>query len=1733
MACKLDVDKVVQQLIEREVKNISPIRNNTANTTPKFNKEDINSIAKLNKQFGEKVITYEPSSFADTLGSILISISDSLYNRYIKAIDVKRAEENTKQARKDLEQDAQRAGVDYTDDYLFQKLTKLVDNVEETVEPLNKKLEKNVSSKNNINKITNVVEDTPEQKVFFKKPKAEIKNMTDVSVDNTSGKNTGHLISAYNYSSNNDGKTNVTNILKAIKESSTNRSYKMLATILLEISQNQNILDGIFLNLSNKNEYSNNKITLDVSEKNSDKFNKSFQYNFLHEIVHHFTVNKMNDGSALSKTLVRNIQGLITELESEENLQKAIDLFGLKTTVPELQNKLQQLRMEQQTSQEESLVSFSSELERSILNPLINPFEFVASIMNDENTQKWMGEVKITSTETSILNKFIDFVKGVFNNFVRSLNLDVTKFNQTALNDGLTNVIKLLSSELKTESQLDLFASLKPIAKLAKTVEKEKNAIFEIKKENIQNIEERRKLLWNEYNKIQISILEKEEKSKQIEAVYKRITTITKSIEKLKNEFSIAIFEEENFKAVEIVKEILKKENPTVSELFEAIDVFQTNDKLLKLTIKEDFKENLPPELIQAIKNINANNSLYKNELVDIAKNKLLKIVRDEQGRDIDLKNFYENNDPDNYGTLASFLNGEDTHNPMVQAVATFIYDMGIKTKDEIADSKIKDEKMLNRFVNQFDFKQLLLERAEYDPITNVTKIIKNFKTRVSNDYYKHLKSIRNSANNILNKRSKIAFLNSEYNKANFIVDIRFLYPSEFNEDLGSKILTEDNKKNYLKNLKDFLKKEYTEFSDEFIEVRLNELLKQAEYKIEAYKEAKLLAFELIKEDNEQDVAEQTRLELNWLSYNSPFLLLNESYSLSEMSMDLKTQIPYSKTTAKVTEDGETKFVSFGRVDPITNKFEKKRLADNYLVAKKPRRKDFSGKLTGYISDEYTKWENDYVEKVLPAIENNTEIPLTMFGFLKFVQELQKEYLKFLPNYLKKDVSYFQMLDVSKDWEEVMSEVSLFNKLKLAPELIWDDVVNTASIPLLEEQDKKIDLLTQQIKKEFNPNFQKDSFNQKGLGDLKTNDVFKYFDFIRNAAITYKYKSEYENNFKIAQFLYSQGVLKTIEGEAFNADKQLFDWMIDNKLYNEVKDSRQQTDPKFYTGESSKKYKLTRAEREKLKIYNKQVEDILKKYPDIDSAPEEVVKTYNEIISNISGIKRQRTGGTTYDLSESYTRFKFMGWSPLGRVYDTINTSYINNFSAAIDGRIINKSGLLKSLGVVNASYGAGYVGAMGLTTSGILGGMALIGLTPFTLPTIGAIGAIGVIGTAVQTGLDQTALKQKTSQLLYRLGALEHFDYLSETDRVSITNGNLQLLKPYTLLEKADVYNKATTAIAVLFTTKIKDKNGDLRPLWDAFIIDNGDLIWNSDFLPQSAYELSFTGETSKDWISLRKNTERVMKFVHGDMASGFSTSLSRKETSKRALLFMKTYLVQEGNKAFSERSYDPLTNTEYTGRWAGYSQTIVKALKGKPYDEVELIAYRQMQFQLSLWTGFLLAGYILAKSVSDDDKEEWYYMIMNFFNRNSGDTGVTLDPDLGKYDTLAKTFPQFKTYLEVVKLATIIIPKSISEGDEMSRQEMASNKMLSKNVLLETEMRDVYLDEEDKENDILTEVKFYKMYDPSIDREYDFVRNPEKYQKVVPEHSRIGNQILKILPFTSAYKSLENSKKVNNLIK
>ena len=133
MACRLDVQRTIKTVVEDRIDNITTVKDGVAGVTYKFNDKNIAQIDKLNREFGEKVVNYHYPVYSDQSGYITIDISDSLYDKYIEQIDIRRnnaeIKRNTQEARKALEEDAKRAGQKYDDRYLFQRYNQQADSL--------------------------------------------------------------------------------------------------------------------------------------------------------------------------------------------------------------------------------------------------------------------------------------------------------------------------------------------------------------------------------------------------------------------------------------------------------------------------------------------------------------------------------------------------------------------------------------------------------------------------------------------------------------------------------------------------------------------------------------------------------------------------------------------------------------------------------------------------------------------------------------------------------------------------------------------------------------------------------------------------------------------------------------------------------------------------------------------------------------------------------------------------------------------------------------------------------------------------------------------------------------------------------------------------------------------------------------------------------------------------------------------------------------------------------------------------------------------------------------------------------------------------------------------------------------------------------------------------------------------------------------------------------------------
>jgi len=96
MACKLDVDESVQNLVQRTVKNIGTIKDGVALVTKNFSNLDLDAIKSINEKAKEKLVTYTRNDVVDLPGKIVISISEKLYKSSMAFIQAARDKKSKK-----------------------------------------------------------------------------------------------------------------------------------------------------------------------------------------------------------------------------------------------------------------------------------------------------------------------------------------------------------------------------------------------------------------------------------------------------------------------------------------------------------------------------------------------------------------------------------------------------------------------------------------------------------------------------------------------------------------------------------------------------------------------------------------------------------------------------------------------------------------------------------------------------------------------------------------------------------------------------------------------------------------------------------------------------------------------------------------------------------------------------------------------------------------------------------------------------------------------------------------------------------------------------------------------------------------------------------------------------------------------------------------------------------------------------------------------------------------------------------------------------------------------------------------------------------------------------------------------------------------------------------------------------------------------------------------------------
>jgi len=1375
-----------------------------------------------------------------------------------------------------------------------------------------------------------------------------------------------------------------------------------------------------------------------------------------------------------------------------------------------------------------------------------------------------------------------------------------------------------------TGEQLNLFGSLKPLLKLPDVniedsdLTPEQIAEKEIILRLVDKYRQRRNDLWNAKNNIyKDKDLSPEQKEEKLEDIQDRINIINANEENLIANLNGELFHNIATKELNYAEAVLAKENVTVGEVLESVQIVITykdiyNDIINDLAKETSKVEGVDPTLLAALRRGHKKATGLLTPLRAASEKYIVSKYKDIYGEEMTPEELFRQMDRSTE-LRSMLLPAVDSMNILNRFLGRLIHDSSVSRDMGTFHFTQKIEKLHKKAKEAgFDSKEHVIEYDYEDPITGLPGKKLDWITRYNPDAYAKMKAdiYKNAPEN---KKKKREYFRKAFHEVSYDVDLRYLFPEEYNLETNEelRIATEGDqlsaKDIYLAVLRQYYREEYSQqYGETYTMYRLNEILRQAIEKGEAYIEDKQEAFKLI-EDNEPDMAIAFTKKQDWLARNSPFFLLDEQYALRPNASTQFDLLPaHSKYPPKISEldsEGNQKTVPWTVVDPITGKFIPNRLGKKYIT-KKYRNKRADGSLTGLINEKYSNWEKEYSEIAYPVeqknlldrlagIEPKEEVPFTQFGFLRERMDNQKMFVKMFPYHLTKDLKWYNYLDIGRSLDEKLGELSIFYKFSVYPGLIWDNAVSAISIPYYEKGIQKLDLVTQEVRKNYDPSILGNTMNTQGIGDFKTKDAIYYDLTIMKAAIEFQTKADIENSIKILQYLQKYGELTNPgqvdkEGEmgkgtpySSSPDKEVFDWTINKMLYNEGENmffSQTESD-KFRAGSISlselhnsktkllgilpSKLKLTSVEREKLNRLEKRKSQIANFIRDaqnqgkplseekVDALRDELIRI-NEAIERIVRVSTPRM---KYKMFHAFLRTKFMGYNVYGRIMDTTSTGILGNAVEAADGRLFGYKDLAQSWALCLKHYALPYASAGLLTYSALNYGiesalrlvnpeslLATIGssLTPGATADLVGLGVAAGAGALVVNKIIWVKEKMKMDQLMQLFGQFNTFETFNNEQIQQLAAKKISILAPMGLASMGELFNKATTFFSVLFAQKVTDLEGKKRPLYDAYVIgDNGFIRWNEEeFGPASDKGMSLYEGNTKKMLEVRRIAERAIAKVSGDY-SKHAEKLFKKGSSilYTELLFLRQFIGQYLYQRWGDEWKDGVLNMKQTGYYKAPYKTVKKYFKGEEIPEHYWAANRKALVGGAVILGGLYMLSYMLKSVWERDKatavDDSVAIALNLANRAWANETQALDPGVFKAKSISGVSPTLTTMYQVMDVfAAYRKASKMPKSWPFWKRDALDNTELKALKLMP---KNEFIDTEysDSYSDFYEE-----MVEDSTNKYMEIstgLETTSQYQTlpyVGESMSRMGYKALKIFPFTSTYVSNRNAARVNNML-
>lgn len=1028
-------------------------------------------------------------------------------------------------------------------------------------------------------------------------------------------------------------------------------------------------------------------------------------------------------------------------------------------------------------------------------------------------------------------------------------------------------------------------------------------------------------------------------------------------------------------------------------------------------------------------------------------------------------------------------INAQQNKNTFVRMMGKTIATMYKQTQASVQEHQVEDNKQITKFLKKFNWNDITILESWEDEFGGSDRVIKNFLSRNSITYFHAWEDIVNAGRNKslfpdtqAGRQAKFEYMAKKINEISHVIDIRFLHYEAHNEEHPSSPITEDQALQYREELLEYYKEQFADQGEAYAIRRYEEVIAQADIKAQEYflqKEAYNLVLDTENDPSTRDVKMQ-----DWLAHNSPFTLLNEQIGFRDAS---GTYVKHK--TAKTSRIIQVHTASGMRDEYAYVEWENRGAAREAVLRKATNRYE-DGSKTGFYSERFLDMEAEHFEKqdriadMQSRGEDTTELEedFTEWDFLDWAIERQKYYMSKFPGYIKNDIRFNSLIDVTKDNEEafniILNDVGVFNKLRLIPlglNVVWDETLNTVSEKSFKERESKLDYITEQVKEYYNPTNLTDRLNKAGKGYRKTEDAKKYFEILRGTALEYETKSEYESFIKLGEFLMNSaeftpkdspvGIKGTLGDSA-----SLVRWTVRNKLYG----ARREEEPtrNFVYGS---KWALTKKERDEVTDLEVRIGELSAAIDSGNLTQDQIRRAEFEIIKaskRLGEIRRQINGQTLGKTSLDAFRFRFMSWGTVGRAVDFFNSGIIGNAYEAADGRIFGFNDFGYSFSYVMGVYGLNTLGtnlAVGAGLSFVTGGAALGAVAPYL--------AAGVASKATGSVLNATLLTQqkaKISQLLWRFGALENFHNLSDSNITGFSMSNnsssavkstLKLLLPYTPMEETEIVNKGISTLAALHAIKVMNNTtGKEVPLVDAFIVtDDLDLLWD---------EINFGSQEDAgyDWSKGKKMhkakglVDAATRNANGDYGSHVVLGAD-KGISGKVLIFLRRFLAEslkrrigDVGKGVGSRWKDEESGMTYVPRYSAWLHALRERKSQGTLNEDTRAAGRQAMMEIVVWVGLGFATYLLANR--DDDKEltkmdAFLTLMGNILGKSYAEQTQLVNPNVMKSRSMHGLHPYISVLFDAGNVAGAVWDAFNKEGgDIMTRQEMISNGLLKPNT-------------------------------------------------------------------------------------